>query len=187
MQHFKPFTVEHRGILASIFLIFASLFLTGMAQAAPLTDEKVQSFIDTKEELRSFSDAYPGLEEASDKERDMTRPFSSVLGSLDAYPGARGELEAIVEKHGFDSVEEWAKTGDRIVMAELAINYKDMTEDNRAMMDRMMSAGNNQNVSAQALQMARQAKAQMKAIDTVPDEDIQAVRPFMKQLDPEEY
>ncbi|MFC4257650.1 hypothetical protein ACFOZ5_01255 [Marinobacter lacisalsi] len=191
MKHLKLITFKCCGGLPFLLAVIASLSLTGMVQADPLSSGQIQSFLDTRADLEGFDDNYPGLEKASDQQRDMTRPMSSALPALDEFPDARDELEAIVGKHGFDSIEEWAHVGDRVFMAQIAISMQDMSAEERAMSEAMMSSDYGEDMPApmreRAREMAKQGKTMMDAAKNVPEEDMEAVRPFMGELDPEEY
>lgn len=190
MKHLKFFILA-RFTLPFILLMLANLLAAGITQAEPLTDDKIQSLIDTQDSLSGFDARYPGLEAASDALRDMSRPMSSTLPALDRFPGARESLEEAVRKHGFESVEEWAKVGDRVYLASFAISMQDMSAEERAMSEQMMSMDHIEEMPEHMREEMRarvaQSRQMMNAVDNVPQEDIEKVRPFMSQLDPEEY
>ncbi|GGY61348.1 hypothetical protein [Marinobacter zhanjiangensis] len=169
----------------------SSLLAAGIAQAETLTSTRIQSFLDTRDDLAGFDDDYPGLQQASEEIRDMTSPLSSAIPALEQFPEARKHLEKTVTEHGFDSVEDWANVGDRIILAQIAISMQDMSAEERAMSEEMMSADYGEDMpeymKERAREMAAGARAMRSAAEAVPPEDIEAVRPFMNQLDPEEY
>lgn len=190
MKQLKSFTPA-RVTLPFILMILANLLAAGITQAEPLTDDKIQSFIDAQGSLPDFDAKYPGLEAATEELLDMARPVSSVMPALQQFPEVRKNLEDAVTKHGFDSIEEWAEVGDRVYLAQFAISMQGMSAEERAMSEQMMSAENieemPEHMREEMRAMAAQVRQMKAAVENVPQEDIEKVRPFMSQLDPEEY
>ena len=178
-------------ILFMCVIACCSLLAAGFAQAERLTSTQIQSFLDTRAALAGFDDRYPGFQHASQEMRDMARPMSSSLPVLEKFPEARKHLTETVTEHGFQDIEEWAKVGDRIFLAQIAISMQDMSAEERTMADEMMRADYGEDLpepmKERAREMAAEAREMRPAVESVPPEDIEAVRPFMSQLDPEEY
>lgn len=191
MKHLASLIPKMRATIAGSVVILATLLLTGVAQAEPLTADKIQALIDTRESLDGFEDNYPGLEKASDELRDMTRPMTSALPALEQFPEAQNRLREVVEEHGFDDIKEWAEVGDRVFLAQIAISVEDMSAEERAMSDEMMSPDYGEDMPEHMRErfqrMATQARQLRAAAESVPQEDIEQVRAFMSQLDPEGY
>lgn len=190
MKHLESF-IPSRVTLPFILVMLANLLAAGITQAEPLTEDKIQSFIDAQESLPDFDAKYPGLDAATDELLDMARPVSSAMPALQQFPEVRKNLEETVTKHGFDSIEEWAEVGDRVYLAQFAISMQDMSAEERAMSEQMMSADHLEEMPEHMRErmraMAAQSRQMMAAVENVPQEDIEKVRPFMSQLDPEEY
>lgn len=190
MKHLKSFTPS-RVTLPFILVMLANLLAAGITQAEPLTEDKIQSFIDAQNSLPDFDAKYPGLEAATDELLDMARPVSSAMPALQQFPEVRKNLEEAVTEHGFDSIEEWAEVGDRVYLAQFAISMQDMSAEERAISEQMMSADHLEEMPEHMRErmraMVAQSRQMMAAVENVPQEDIEKVRPFMSQLDPEEY
>ena len=98
-----------------ICFVAVCLFFSAPALAADLTRAEVLSFLSALEEMKS---AGAGFEEemntrATQKAPDPERPFARVVEII----GEVGfdEAAGIVEQNGFNSLEDWGGTGDRIM------------------------------------------------------------------------
>lgn len=169
------------------FTLIASLLFTGLAQAAPLTEDQVQSFIDSMRDTEKLDEEYPALEdELEADDQDMTRPISSSMGVLDKYPEVRGRLEEIVEEHGFDDIEQWASVGDRVIVSMMAISVEQMPPEQRQMIESManpdIDPDAHEAVQQGMSEMAKNMRDMLAAADTASREDMEAVRPYIGQL-----
>ncbi|MBC7326393.1 MAG: hypothetical protein H5T99_13950, partial [Moorella sp. (in: Bacteria)] len=117
---------------------------------------------------------------------DFSRLFSDSLSQLkgrDSY----SRLEDIARNHGFNSLEEWASTGDRVFQAWMAI---EMEQQNPAAQQEMNAAlaevENNPNMTAeqktQMRAMMQSAMGAMESASNAPAADIAAVRPHLDAL-----
>ncbi|MCG2582295.1 MAG: hypothetical protein KA296_15600 [Marinobacter sp.] len=168
------------------------LFATSGAAADSLTDEEVRAFINTLEEaetlegdLDQLNDEQPVSGNPSDMP-DFSSLFSDSVNKMRGHE-AYDRMEDIVEDNGFDSMEEWGATGDRIFRAWMAIEmesqHPQMAREMTAAMDEI---NNNPNLSeAQKEQMRSMmggATAAMESARQAPEADKQAVRPHMQAL-----
>ncbi|MGM0768118.1 MAG: hypothetical protein ACQEV6_08835 [Pseudomonadota bacterium] len=177
----------------SLCLTFVCTLLFSLASAADsLTDERVRAFISTLQDAETLEQDFDELnQELPDADDGSEMPdFSSIFSdSVDKMRGheAYDRMEDIVEDHGFDSMEEWGATGDRVFQAWMAIEMEDQhPEMAREMAAAMDQINNNPNMSeAQKEQMRAMmggATSAMESARNAPEADKQAVRPHMDTL-----
>ena len=172
--------------LACFFIL--SLIVPALVQAAPLTEQRVQSFIETMEDTESLEDEFPELAEMDDNEvEDMSQIFTSSVQKLDEHPEALERLNELTRQFGFSNAQDWADTGDRIFSAMMAINLQEMPADQRARMEQQSSPENmprhlSEAQKAEIQQMFSAMQSMLEAAKNVPQSDIDAVRPHMDQL-----
>lgn len=167
--------------------ILFGLMFSGLTQAASLTEDQVQSFIDSMHDTEKLREEFPELDtEMEPENQDMSRPISSSLSTLDDVPEARDRLEEIVEDHGFDNIEQWADIGDRVFIATMAISIQDMPPEQRKMVESMA----NPDIDPEAHEatqrgmneMASKMREMLAAADHASPEDIETVRPHVDQF-----
>lgn len=168
------------------------LFATGGAAADRLTDEKIRAFINTLEQaetlegdLDQLNAEQPGSGNPSDMP-DFSTLFSDSVNNMRGHE-AYDRMEDIVEDNGFDSMEEWGATGDRVFRAWMAIEMESQhPQMSREMAAAMEEINNNPNLSeAQKEQMRSMmggASAAMESARQAPEADKQAVRPHAQAL-----
>lgn len=171
--------------------LLASFLISGLVHAAPLTDDQIQSLVDAQEELKALDGEFPELDRKEDElENDPVHPISSFLPVLKDFPEAERRIENIVQKHGFDGIEQWADVGDRVYVSVMAIMMRDMTPEQQKMYDEMENSHVGDDapdyMKAQVRKMQEQRKRMKTAVESASEEDIEAVRPFMDQLVPPE-
>lgn len=171
-------------------LAFTLLFPL-IAGADSLTDEQVRAFINTLKDAETLEDDFDDLNRELPAAGDGAMPdFSSIFS--DSVKQMRGHasyerLEDIVEDHGFDSMEQWGTTGDRVFQAWMAIEMEQRhPEMAREMANAMDAINNNPNLTeAQKQQMRAMMGGATTAMDNArnaPEADKQAVRPHMDTL-----
>lgn len=176
------------GLALALALIFSA---SGLA-AQPLTDDKVRAFVTTLKEAETLEEDFDDLnEDLSQAGQDGASPdFSSIFS--DAVAQMRGHeayerMESIVTDNGFDSMEDWGATGDRVFQAWMAVEMEQQhPEMAREMAAAMEEINNNPHLSeAQKEQMRSMmggATAAMESARNAPEADKQAVRPHMNEL-----
>lgn len=176
---------------AQLTALVAGMLLSALAQAAPLTSQTIQSFIDVQRELEDFDQRFPELDRRSEDVTDPAHPVSSFLPLLEEFPEAESHLEAIIEDHGFSDLEQWADIGDRVYTSMMAITFREMSPQEKAMFDEMANAPIDEDapeyLKAQMRQMKEMNKGFQQAVKSASDADIEAVRPFLDQLDPPDH
>ena len=179
---------------APILLTWLCLFvlLPLGAQAQSLTDQTIQSFIDSLKALQSMESELEELTDdmSTDHEPGDMPDFSRVLSSsVEQIKGHEvyERLEDTVQAHGFDSAEQWSRIGDRIFQAWTALEMGDQAgQVNQEMQKAMAEIDNNPHLSeAQKQQMRNMmggAVSAMQQAADAPEADKQALRPHMDAL-----
>ncbi|MDX1599457.1 hypothetical protein [uncultured Marinobacter sp.] len=175
-----------------LVLALTLLLTTSPLAADSLTNEKVRAFINTLQEAETLEDDFDQLNEQMQGSRnpsdmpDFSSIFSDSVNQMRGHE-AYNRMEDIVKNNGFDSMEDWGATGDRVFQAWMAIEMEDqhpqMAREMAAAMDEI---NNNPNLSeAQKEQMRSMmggATAAMESARQAPAADKQAVRPHMQAL-----
>lgn len=184
----RPFSLTN-GVLA-IFLLLASGLLR--AEVA-LTSKLIEQWIAASPELQAFGEKHEAEIEAHEPPQEqMMQDFASnftverMLQPLKAS-GLYDEAEDLVEKYGFDGLEEWAGTTAQIAKAYFALEsgaeMKAMEPQMKAQMEAMM---NDPNMTPEMKAMMQQGMAasqgMMKMMDDVPESDKTAVKPYLPQI-----
>jgi len=177
------------AVITTLFTLLA-LFSAG-AQAQSLSDQTISSFIDSLKAAEQLEPEFEDLSNDMDSQNDGTRPdfsriFSDSLKELEGHQ-AYGQLEDLVQDHGFGSLEEWAATGDRIFQAWMAIEMEQQSPAAQQEMSAAMAEiENNPNMTAQQKAQMRAmmegAMGAMQSASNAPPADIKAVRPHVDAL-----
>lgn len=168
------------------------LLLSTLALAQELTDRQITNFISSMEELQTMEEEFEAMEEELGRDAtemedmDFSRLMSSSIERLEGTD-LYDRLEAVVEDHGFDNAEEWAKVGDRVFQAMTAIEMNRQGPGMEAEMRRSMEQmENNPNMTAdqkeQMRQMMSSAMSTIESASEAPAEDIEALKPHMDKL-----
>ena len=102
-----------RKVLDWIVLCTASFFMVAAVAAMPLSQEQVQSYIASFSEVREFSEQNSMPQKAIDRHW----PLSSSIELLAKDSSHYQNMTTLVKKYNFDSAEQWANVGDRVMRA----------------------------------------------------------------------
>lgn len=181
-------------ILPPVTLLLAALMLACVliapkAFAQNLTEANVRAFLDS---LQAAEPVLIEHEDELDEFEDDAEPadFSAIFSSgLEQMKGhaVYKDIEKVIKRHGFSSVEQWARTGDQVFQAWVAL---EMEEQGPAAQQEMQQAlaeiDNNPHMTeeqkVQMRAMMGTAMSTMNAARDVPDDTKRAVRPFMDEL-----
>lgn len=178
------------AMIRTLAVIIAFSFAAAPALAeAPLTDDKVKRFIETLEpveELGERLEAKGKLVKTLDEEKPMIgkdfRPYSDGVAALKKeHPGEYAALGALLKPHGF-SQDDWAATGDRVMIAYMAVKMEAENpnyEKDMAGMDPAMLA----QVPPQMRAQIEGALAMVETVKKAPAADKAAVKPHVKALE----
>ncbi len=170
------------------FFIFAGEVLA--ADHEPLTDAKIKNFIASMEGVKALGQELDAagktqaLEiDALPKAGEEFRPYTKSVAALKAkHPDDHRRLAALVKEHGF-SVDSWAETGDRVMVAYVAEKAAERPESlahAQAMDPAMLSM-----VPPEMRAQMEGVMAMMEAVKNAPAADRAALRPHMAALDAE--
>ncbi|MDO3721546.1 hypothetical protein QVZ43_07400 [Marinobacter sp. chi1] len=183
-QSLRTFLYRPAFLLALILTLVSSL-----VQAEPLTDDTIESFMQSLDDVKSIEAELDELTRGIDKEAEMpdfSRIFSASVENMEGEP-AYDRLEEHVDEYGFDSLAEWSSVGDRIYRAWMAIEMEGQAPAEKAEMEKALAE------LEAATQLSPEQKAQMRAMmenamgamesaREAPAEDIEAVRPHVPML-----
>lgn len=173
--------------LITVFLALMLSLAPFSAHADKLTDNTIRNFITTLEKAQALESEFENLNDTSNIESiDFSRMISSSVEKLKGQK-AYGRLEDVVQDNGFNNLDEWAATGDRIYAAWMAIEMGDENpalnqEMKEAMADMENSPGMNDQQKTQMRAMMQAALGVTKTAAEAPPADIEAVRPHVNAL-----
>ncbi|MBY6072271.1 hypothetical protein KUV35_13245 [Marinobacter salsuginis] len=185
----QPTPAVNRVILTAVFFLI-SLF-PALSQADTLSDQRVASFIESVRAAQTLAPEFEELERRMDNQNESTMPdFSRIVSdSLEQMKGheAYGRLEDVVQDHGFDNLESWGATGDRVFQAWMAIEMAEQNPAARREMEAALAEMENSphmtaEQKAQMRAMMESAMGAMQSASNAPAEDIEAVRPHVEAL-----
>lgn len=164
------------------------------AKAESLEDAEVESFIDSLGDLRALSTKHDDLEVwgGSGAPGSRRSPGAEVnwmsdwVDEIEGHPGY-SEFEDTVEEHGFTGPEHWGQVGDRVLTAYFAATMDQQAPAMQAQIEeRMHELENDPNMTAEEKQIMKEtlnsSMAQVGAGSNLPSADIEAVRPYMDDL-----
>lgn len=187
----------------SVVALLASSALAAAAKdAAPLTTEQVRALLETLPEISDLGAEY---DEADDPlpqiaggneedpqaamERMRSGMLSGAVSELRAH-SAWEKFESITKKHGFDSVEQWANVGDRVMAGFLQLQLAKEAPDLQAQMTeaRESIVGNPNIPEAQKKMMLEQFERQMgmfsalQSSELVQPGDMAVIEPLVGEI-----
>ncbi len=133
-----------RIILAFVGVLFVAGSAASAEDQKPLTEDQAKRFVASLESLdrfRSELDTEGKIDniniETKPKAGEPFAPYSSAVSVLkEKYPADHARLSNTVKPHGF-SPKEWGDTGDRVMIAYMAIKMQDEDPRTTAMMETM--------------------------------------------------
>ena len=161
-----------RRIHAFILTAFVSLLLaTGLANAtddAPLTASDIQRWADTMQGIRQWAEDHSDRADALGDEGDF-------MAMQSFFADMQAANEAILQRHGFESQQEWNAIGNRIGQAYMALGMRDMLEQIESSLAEQPAEPDHPQQQMMREQMEQQITRMRAQIDEVPKGDIEAV------------
>lgn len=185
----QPTRVLSPVTLLLTVLVLACLLAAPKAVAQGLTESTVRAFLDSLEAtepvLLEYEDELDEFEDESDTS-DFSAIFSSGLEQMQNHP-MYNDIENVIKRHGFSSVEQWARTGDQVFQAWFALEMEEQGPAAQQEMQRALAEIDNnphmtEDQKAQMRAMMGTAMNTMSAAKDVPDDAKRAVRPFVNEL-----
>lgn len=185
----QPIRILSPVTLLITALMLACVLLAPKAFAQNLTEANVRAFLDSlqaaepvlmehEDELNEFDDEAESA--------DFSAIFSSGLEQMKGH-AVYNDIEKVIKRHGFSSVEQWAQTGDQVFQAWFALEMETQgpaaqQEMQRALAEIDSNPHMTEDQKAQMRAMMGSAMNTMNAAKDVPDDAKRAVRPFMDEL-----
>ena len=162
-------------------------------QAAGLDDAIIESYLSSLKDIRPIMDDAEVIEpdsehadyNASNRGFGSTYPRSSSMAEeLRKHPPTYRKFSAIVERYGFESLEEWEQVGNRISAAYMAINMEGLPAfDTSAMESYMPSMEDLPAADQEYMRNMMESSAMFnRAARHAPTQDIEAVRPYTDEI-----
>ena len=176
-------------IIAVIGFFFFSASGLAFANDAPLTEDQARKFAQSLEPVNELGREMEAEGKTGEVQFDTRpkagekfRPYSKAVESLQKnYPAELNRLEKAVRPFGF-SAPEWARIGDRVIVAYLALEMDD--EDPRTA--EMMAEMDQSMLDMMPPEMRPQLEAAFAMMETVrnaPEADKQVVAKVKPELD----
>lgn len=172
-------------------------------EATPLTPERVRALLNSLSEVTALGAEFDAADDplpqiAGGDEDDPELAMKRMRGGMltGAIPALRAhaawsKFEAIADKHGFDSVEEWANVGDRVMASYLQLQLAQQAPDMKAQMEEARASimDNPDIPEAQKAMMLEQFERQMGMFtalensEVVQPGDLAVVEPMAAEIE----
>ncbi|ARU57128.1 MAG: hypothetical protein MI864_13710 [Pseudomonadales bacterium] len=173
-------------IVKSVLLVLLTISVNAAAKTA-LNGEVIDNLIASMKEIQVWADKNKNrMNYKDDDMSDMSA--DKIIAEIKAM-NAYGEVEDIVEKHNFDSVEDWADVMTRTMKALMANAMQMSGGFQDQMQQQMQQMMNDPNISEQQKQAMKQMMENIKPMQTMENmangadpADIEAIKPHMNKL-----
>ena len=172
-------------------LRFVCTFAFGLsmmaAQASSLDGATIESFLATQNEVYAYLDssAKDIMEDIEENGFSFDLSAERFVEQLKKSPVVYQDLTGIVNRYGFESVDEWASIGERIFLAYWAISSEDQPQvvDSEGMENYLkLVEGMPEEAQERARKLMAGTAQIYEAASNAPREDIEAVRPYMDKI-----
>lgn len=172
--------------LLKTLLVSIGLLLSSLAQAEqPLTPKIIEHWLSSTDSIQQWFDSYEALQDDSSEEDDEAEfTLEYMIGELKAA-GAYNEAEDVVQKAGFDSLEQWGGIQIRIVKAAMSIEIEKgyASGEIQSHFDQIK---NNPHISeeqkAAALNMIQSSIDMANSMSNASPADKAAIKPYLQQI-----
>ena len=177
----------------TLFPLFLLCVSVAAAQDGPLSEGRINAFMASMLDLEAWGDAHEDdIEDLDDlfseqaMSGDFTNPFAAATRIIESQSWA-GEVKDIIRSHGFDGLEDWARTGNRIFMAYMAVqmdaNKSEMDAGMAEALKQIENSGMSEDEKERMRQMLQGANQMASMYAEVPAADKKAVIPFLDALE----
>ncbi|RCU43827.1 hypothetical protein DU002_18270 [Corallincola holothuriorum] len=154
------------------------------AEVPPMKSEQITQWLAAAPAVYQWSREHP--ETASAHQITDITQLSEVFSQRVRASGKDSEaLSQLLSKHGFNNYDEWSQMFERLMLAVSALNMR-AKNIGPSLRDAMTQLANDQDIDEETRdRLLQEYAAVMKTIEvleTVPDEDINAVAPFEPQI-----
>jgi len=173
----RPFRI----LIMSLLALVLPLTVQAEDQAA-LTEKQIVGFVESLPEMRAIGEA---------NEAELTPPPTpgGPLGGALAYmkeSSARGEFEAVADRHGFSDLDNWADIGTRVMMSYAMLESGTTPEEMTAQVEafrQQVEADPNMSEQQKARLMQHFAATGGAMLSHIPSsQDVEAVRPYQSKI-----
>ncbi|GAA3924643.1 hypothetical protein [Litoribacillus peritrichatus] len=169
-------------------MLFAILFSSTVV-AEGLTDSLVQGWLNSQSAVERFGQQHDAqLDKYNADMENQSTPMAAFSQGVVALKqtGLYGKFEDIIDDYGFDSPEQWADVGGRIMSAFFAIEMGGRAAEMAQMQQQMQAMMNNPNIPQEQKQMMansmKQGMAMFEQAKKAPESDKKVVTKFLPQL-----
>ena len=169
-------------MFARLFAVVLIGIFTFSSQVFSITNSDVKKFIKATSELVPL---FEEMDEEDEEDYDENEDFDIQTVTEEFIKGVTGhaEMEKIIKKSGFDSVQEWAEVAAKVFMAVATIELKEnMVEFDKSMEEMRKESAAMGMTEEQLEQYESQVRAAMQQFQNAPEEDIEAVTPHLDEL-----
>ena len=184
----------HTLLLQRLWIFLTLLLLSSVSSAANLTDAQVKNYIATINAFEQMEVDDSGLDDWLDEDdidlSSLEQGVPSVEAIIKKSPRDEGykKAEAMVQKHGFASLQQWAQVADKVnaAMVVAMMDGEEATVQNE--MQRMQAEiqGMEGMSQEQKEMMMSFATAGMNMMENwtsnVPEDDVKVVKRHLKAL-----
>lgn len=170
-------------LFKSLLALALVLPLTAQAEdQAALTKEQILGFVESLPEMRAIGEAN---EANLSPPPEPGGPLGGALAYMKGSP-ARGEFEAVADRHGFADLDNWADIGTRVMMSYAMLESGTTPEEMTARVEAFRKqVEGDPNMSDQQKQMLMQHFAATGGgmLAHIPSsQDVEAVRPYQSKI-----
>lgn len=173
-----------KNIVRCVFLAATSL-LSAVVLSASLTGKQIENYLNSFNEAVALGDKYPTPE----LRIDTRRPLGSALELMSKEANSYMELSALAKKYQFDSAEQWADVGDRVMQGYLVLESGQSLQSMKANYDgavgRIMNDASLSDQHKQGV-LKGMEKGYLRNVKMVKDAeaDLAVLKPYMPQIAP---
>ena len=183
-----------KRITIPLLTIGLLLSLPAFAEDA-LSSKTVRNFISSLKELEQLGKKYqndPAFKTETNQSVDqvmqrMQSPFSTMNNAIKGSK-AYDEYISLLKRNGFESPEQWSRTGNRIYRAMAAVQMerempKDIDQQMEQAQQQMKSSGMSAEQQKMMMDMMIGSRRVMKEFQDVPQTEREVVKPYIAEFE----
>ena len=165
-----------------VTLILALSLLLFSSHSLALSTVEIDRFIASYSEISPLIAARMDDDEDEDEDDTSTDEGAFIKQRLIEAVAGQSELVAIIEAHGFPSVESWADTSSRVIMAMIAVESAAGMESFASEMEILREEARDDPSALEEIEQFEQAVMAHQASLQVPRADLDAIQPYLPAL-----
>lgn len=175
-------------------LLFIAAFVIYVPQALAtitLTPQQAGAFVASMNDVQALADKMEaeGKNKVIDAQikkssSESFSPYSSAAEILkQKFPSDYEVLRGISNRHGFQTPEKWASTGDAVIEAFIASEMGDSTKTQIQVAEQQMNSEDFQKLPAEAKSRIKQGITMLRRLDSVPPNNVMAIQPHKPAIE----